>query len=221
MDREESWRVITGQRLALARLLEGLSDDEWEQPSLCAGWRVRDVAAHVSLCALPPSPGSMLVDLIRAHGNMHQLNTLVSRRRAERAPEQLIADLRQHAGSRKIPVVSDQRNGLFDVLVHVQDIAIPLGIELAMPVVPAAAGATRVWSMGWPFWARRRLRGLRLLATDTDWSAGAGAQLRGPIRMLLLLLTGRTTTALPHLSGPGVQAIIERSGIPRAEADQS
>jgi uncharacterized protein (TIGR03083 family) len=221
MDREESWRVITGQRLALARLLEGLSDDEWEQPSLCAGWRVRDVAAHVSLCALPPSPGSMLVDLIRAHGNMHQLNTLVSRRRAERAPEQLIADLRQHAGSRKIPVVSDQRNGLFDVLVHVQDIAIPLGIELAMPVVPAAAGATRVWSMGWPFWARRRLRGLRLRATDTDWSAGAGAELRGPIRMLLLLLTGRTTTALPHLSGPGVQAIIERSGIPRAEADQS
>ena len=207
--------------MALARLLEGLSDDEWEQPSLCAGWRVRDVAAHVSLCALPPSPGSMLVDLIRAHGNMHQLNTLVSRRRAERAPEQLIADLRQHAGSRKIPVVSDQRNSLFDVLVHVQDIAIPLGIELAMPVVPAAAGATRVWSMGWPFWARRRLRGLRLRATDTDWSAGAGAELRGPIRMLLLLLTGRTTTALPHLSGPGVQAIIERSGIPRAEADQS
>jgi uncharacterized protein (TIGR03083 family) len=207
--------------VALARLLEGLSDDEWEQPSLCAGWRVCDVAAHVSLCALPPSPGSMLVDLIRAHGNMHQLNTLVSRRRAERAPEQLIADLRQHAGSRKIPVVSDQRNGLFDVLVHVQDIAIPLGIELAMPVVPAAAGATRVWSMGWPFWARRRLRGLRLRATDTDWSAGAGAELRGPIRMLLLLLTGRTTTALPHLSGPGVQAIIERSGIPRAEADQS
>jgi uncharacterized protein (TIGR03083 family) len=221
MDREESWRVITEQRLALARLLEGLSDDEWEQPSLCAGWRVRDVAAHVSLCALPPSPGSMLVDLIRARGNMHQLNTLVSRRRAERAPEQLIADLRQHAGSRKIPVVSDQRNILFDLLVHVQDIAIPLGIELPMPVVPAAAGATRVWSMGWPFWARRRLRGLRLRATDTDWSAGAGTELRGPIRMLLLLLTGRTTTALPHLSGPGVHTIIERSAIPRAKADQS
>jgi uncharacterized protein (TIGR03083 family) len=221
MDREESWRVITEQRLALARLLEGLSDDEWEQPSLCAGWRVRDVAAHVSLVALPPSPGSMLMDLIRARGNMHQLNTLVSRRRAERAPEQLIADLRQHAGSRKIPIVSDQRNMLFDLLVHMQDIAIPLGIDLPMPVVPAAAGATRVWSMGWPFWARRRLRGLRLRATDTDWSAGAGTELQGPIRMLLLLLTGRTTTVLPHLSGPGVQAIIERPAIPRAKADQS
>jgi hypothetical protein len=113
--------VITEQRLGLARLLEELSDDEWEQPSLCAGWRVRDVAAHVSLVALPPSPGSVLVDLLRARGNFHQLNTMASRRRAERAPNQLISDLRQHAGSRKIPIVSDQRNVLFDLLVHVQD----------------------------------------------------------------------------------------------------
>ncbi|MCE3277614.1 MAG: maleylpyruvate isomerase family mycothiol-dependent enzyme [Propionibacteriaceae bacterium] len=221
MDREESWRVITEQRLGLARLLEGLSDDEWEQPSLCAGWRVRDVAAHVSLIALPPSPGTLLVDLLRARGSFHRLNTMASRRRAERAPNQLIADLRQHAGSRKIPIVSDQRNVLFDLLVHVQDIAIPLGVDLPMPLVPAAAGATRVWSMGWPFWARRQLRGLRLRATDTNWSAGAGAELRGPIGMLLLLLTGRTMTALPHLSGPGVQTIIERAAIPGAEADQS
>jgi uncharacterized protein (TIGR03083 family) len=221
MDREESWRVITEQRLGIARLLEGLSNDEWEQPSLCAGWRVRDVAAHVSLVALPPSPGTVLVDLLRARGNFHRANTMASRRRAERAPEQLVADLSQHAGSRKIPIVSNQRNVLFDVLVHAQDIAIPLGVDLPMPVAAAAAGATRVWSMGWPFWARRRLRGLRLHATDTDWSAGAGAELQGPIRMLLLLLTGRTTTALPHLSGPGVQTIIERSAIPRAKADQS
>jgi uncharacterized protein (TIGR03083 family) len=83
MDREESWRVITEQRLGLARLLEGLSDDEWEQPSLCAGWRVRDVAAHVSLVTLPPSPGTLLRDLIRARGSFHRLNTLVTQRRAE------------------------------------------------------------------------------------------------------------------------------------------
>ena len=61
--------------------------------------------------------------------------------------------------------------------------------------------------MGWPFWARRRLRGVRLAATDTDWSVGAGTELSGPIGMLLLLLTGRTATAIPYLSGPGVLAI--------------
>jgi hypothetical protein len=61
---------------------------------------------------------------------------------------------------------------------------------------------------------------VRLHATDTDWSAGVGVELQGPIKMLLLLLTGRTTTALPHLSGPGTRTISERFVMPRAEADQ-
>ena len=142
MDLETSWQVIEYQRLAIADLLDGLTAQAWETPSLCAGWRVRDVAAHVSLVALPPSPGSVLVDLVRARGNFHRLNTNASLRRAQRPPEQLIADLREHAGSRRIPVVSDQRNVLFDVLVHAQDIAIPLGIDLPMPVVAAAAGTS-------------------------------------------------------------------------------
>ena len=106
--------------------------------------------------------------------------------------------------------MTNYRNILFDVLVHAQDIAIPLGRNHPMPSEAARAGADRVWTMGWPFWARHRLRGVRLLATDTDWSAGAGVELRGPIMMLLLLLTGRTMTALPHLSGPGVHTITER-----------
>jgi hypothetical protein len=57
--------------------------------------------------------------------------------------------------------------------------------------------------MGWPFHARRRLRGLRLVATDCDWSAGDGAEVRGPIGALLLLLTGRYGAAAPQLDGPG------------------
>jgi hypothetical protein len=106
------------------------------------------------------------------------------------------------------------------VLVHTQDIAIPLGWDYPMPSEVARAGASRVWTVGWPDWARHRLRGVRLLATDTDWFAGAGVELRGPIGMLLLLLTGRTETAMPHLSGPGVHTITERSAEPRARADQ-
>ena len=204
MDVEMSWQVIKDQRLAIADLLDGRPAASWETPSLCEGWRIRDVAAHVSLVALPPSSGTLLVDLIRARGSFHQLNTNASLRRAERAPEQLIADLRQHAGSRRVPVVSDHRNVLFDVLVHAQDIAIPLGVDLPMPPAAAAAGATRVWSMGWPFWARRRLSGLRLTATDIDWTTGSGTDVHGPIRALLLLLTGRTQAALPMLAGNGL-----------------
>ena len=204
MDVEEAWRVVEQHRRAVADLLEGITPQQWESPSLCAGWRVRDVAAHLTLLSLPPSPGSLLADLIRARGSMHVLNTLAAKRRAARPPEQLLTDLRSYAGSRKLPVVTDRRNVLFDVLVHGQDIAVPLGFDLPVPPAAAAEGATRVWTMGWPFWARRRLRGLHLSATDVDWSMGSGAEVRGSIRAMLLLLTGRTAAAAPLLSGPGL-----------------
>jgi uncharacterized protein (TIGR03083 family) len=204
MDTEQTWQVIEQRRLAIADLLDGLSVEQWESPSLCAGWRIRDVAAHLTVVGLPPSPGSLLADLVRARGSFHRLNTLATKRRADRPTRQLVADLRRHAASRKVPVVSNYRNVLFDLLVHGQDIAVPLGLDLPMPLDAAADGASRVWSMGWPFWARRRLRGLCLRATDVDWTVGSGAEVSGPIRGLLLLLTGRTSTAALLLSGPGL-----------------
>ena len=203
MDPERSWQIIEQQRLAIADLLDGLSAEQWESPSLCAGWRVRDVAAHVSLVGLPPAPADLFVQGLRVRGNFHRLNTAMSVRRAARPTGQLVADLREHAGSRKVPAVSNHRNVLFDVLVHGQDIAVPLGLDLPMPADAAGKGATRVWTMGWPFWAKRRLRGLRLTATDLDWAVGSGPDVTAPIQALLLLLTGRTTTAAPFLSGPG------------------
>jgi uncharacterized protein (TIGR03083 family) len=207
MDEERSWASITAQRLSLAELLDGLSAAEWEQPSLCAGWRVRDVAAHVAMAPQAPGLGAMLADAVRARGSFHRLNHDVAVRLAARPTQDIVAELRATAQSRRLPAVTSYRNILFDVLVHTQDIAIPLGRNEPMPLEAAQAGAERVWTMGWPFWARRRLRGVRLVATDTDWSVGAGTELSGPIGMLLLLLTGRTSTAIPHLSGPGVRAI--------------
>ena len=207
MDEERSWQSITAQRLSLAELLESLSDADWEQPSLCAGWRVRDVAAHVAFAPQPPRLAELVVDAARARGRFHRLNHDVAVRLAARPTQDIVAEMRAHARSRHLPVVTNYRNIVFDVLVHTQDIAIPLGRQVPMPIDAARAGADRVWTMGWPFWARRRLRGIRLVATDTDWSVGAGTELSGPIGMLLLLLTGRTTTALPHLSGTGPLAI--------------
>ena len=163
----------------------------------------------------------MLADGIRARGSFHRLNHDVAVRHAARPTRDIVAELRMHADSRRIPVVANYRNVLFDVLVHTQDIAIPLGRDHPMPSEAARAGADRVWTMGWPFWARHRLRGVRLLATDTDWSAGAGVELQGPIRMLLLLLTGRTTTALPHLSGPACTRSPSASRCRVPQADQS
>jgi uncharacterized protein (TIGR03083 family) len=201
VDREESWRVIAAERRALADVLAGLTPEQWETGSLCTGWRVRDVAAHVT--PLYPGLGSMIAGAVRARGDFDRLNHDIAVEHAQRPSEQLVAELREHADSRRLPIVTTWSNLLFDVMVHVQDVAIPLGVSHPMPVAAARAGAERVWRMGWPFHARRRLRGLRLVATDCDWSAGEGEELHGPIGALLLLVTGRDGAAAPLLDGPG------------------
>lgn len=203
MDAEASWRVIAEQRLRLADLLEPLSDAEWETPSLCAGWRIRDVAAHVALAADPPSTAEMLAAAVRGRGSFHRINHDTAVDHARRPVERIVASLRDNAYSRRLPMVTNYRNIVPDILVHAQDIAIPLGRDLPTPVDAARAAADHVWRMGWPFWARRWLRGIRVAATDTEWSAGTGDRVDGPMVALLLLLTGRTTAALPRLTGPG------------------
>jgi uncharacterized protein (TIGR03083 family) len=146
---------------------------------------------------------------VRAGGRFHKLNHDFSVRHAERPCADLVAELRDHAASRRLPKVTNVRNILFDILVHGQDIAIPLGISREMPKDAARAGIDRVWSMGWPFGAKRALKQFRYTATDVDWTAGDGPEVTGPIEALLLLLTGRPA-ALPRLSGPGVDELGER-----------
>lgn len=209
MDREESWQVIEQERRTLADLLDTLTDEEWERPSLCGGWRIKDVAAHVALVPHPPNAWTMLVEGLRARGNFHRLNHDLAVKAAERPSAEIVAELADHAGSRKMPMVTNERNILFDILVHGQDIAIPLGRKRAMPIVAARAGADRVWRMGWPFWAKRRLKGFRLIATDTEWTVGAGKDVHGPVDALLLLVTGRTASLL-RLTGEGVAELRSR-----------
>ena len=206
MDQESGWSVIEQERRWLADLLESRDAQDWDGPSLCAGWRIRDVAAHVALAPNPPSLGQMLVDGARARGRFHKLNHDSAVRHADRLGSGLVTELREHADSRRLPAVTGYRNTLFDVLVHTQDVALPLGLDHPMPVEAARDGAHRVWTMGWPFWARRRLRPFRLAATDIDWTAGDGALVQGPITALLLLLTGRAAR-LDSLSGAGADRL--------------
>ncbi|MFJ6795213.1 maleylpyruvate isomerase family mycothiol-dependent enzyme [Streptomyces sp. NPDC091268] len=207
MTRDAVWQAIDHERLGLADLLDDLGPDEWDAPSLCAGWRVRDVAAHLTLAHLGLFPA--VVALARARGGFDRMIHDTAVREAGRPEAEFAPRLRAMAGSRrKAPGVS-HLEPLLDVLVHGQDIARPLGRTRPMPVEAAATAAQRAWSMGFPFHARRRLAGLRLAASDCDWSAGSGEPLEGPVSALLLLVTGRTA-ALGQLSGPGLAVLRER-----------
>ncbi len=211
MDRESKWQVISEQRRVLADLLAELDDEQWERPSLCAQWRIRDVAAHVALTPQSPGLPAILAKAMRVGFDFDRVNHDLAVAHADRPSGELVDLLQDLADSRRRPAITTVDNLFFDTLVHIQDVAITLQRAVAMPVDAARDGADRVWRMGWPFWAKRRLRGLRLVATDTAWSAGEGAEVRGPAQALLLLLTGRTAAALPYLDGPGARHLADRA----------
>jgi len=199
MDDTRMWRTIDSERAATADLLAGLTDVEWTYPSLCEGWTVREVAAHLSL-APRMKIGKTLGAFVRARGSFNQMVDQTARAEARRPTDELVAELRGIVGSRKLAPGQSLKNALMDVMVHSQDITLPLGVERHMPVEAAVVAADDLWRIGFPFHARRRFAGHRLVATDADWSAGEGAEIRGPIEALVMLLAGRTAT-IPQLTG--------------------
>jgi uncharacterized protein (TIGR03083 family) len=211
MDHDEVWQVIDQERLSLADLLDELSAQEWETPSLCAGWRVRDVAAHLTLAQMGVLPA--VGAAVRARGNFNRMIHDTAVRQGRLPLSEYAPRLRAMAGSRrKAPGVS-HLEPLIDVLVHGQDIAIPLGRTRPVPAEAAMAAADRVWPDLFPWRAERGLRGFRLAANDCSWSAGDGLLIEGPIAALLLLLTGRWA-ALTRLAGAGVRELEVRTASP-------
>ncbi|MCY9786697.1 maleylpyruvate isomerase family mycothiol-dependent enzyme [Nocardiopsis sp. EMB25] len=209
MEHEDYWRFIEAERRGIADLLDGLSEERLDGPSLCADWRIRDVAAHLACVTEPSTPLHEAGSAVSDGESFHELNRTSAVDFADELGSGLADFIRERAGSRLLPALTDHRNTLFDVLVHGQDIAVPLGIPRTMPVEAARAAADQVWAIGFPFSARERLRGLRLTAEDTDWTVGEGTEVRGPMQALLMTLTGRTV-CLDRLTGPGAPEVADR-----------
>ncbi|NUR99999.1 MAG: maleylpyruvate isomerase family mycothiol-dependent enzyme, partial [Kribbellaceae bacterium] len=193
MNDDELWAAIDAQRLRTADLLETLTDDDWSRRSLCDGWTVRDVAAHLTLQQLTLADGLKLV--LKHPGSLNRMIQASTRGKAQQPTAQLIAEIRAMAGSRRHNFGVTAQETLIDIVVHGQDIAVPIGRSLHVPPRSARTAAQRVWDC-----RGTRLSkvfepipydGLNLQATDIEWSVGQGPELRGPMLALLLLLTGR------------------------------
>lgn len=211
MSDQELWAMIDAQRERTLALLEQLTEQEWATPSLCAGWTVRDVAAHLALQQL--TAGDLLRFVIRHPRSLGPLNPMINRMariKAEAPPDRLIAELRGMVGSRRHNVGVTPQETLIDSCVHGQDIAVPLGRSLDVPPATAVVAASRVWSYNEKGKAavfdRIPLSRYQLRATDVDWSRGDGPELRGPVLALLLLLTGRRA-GLARLDGPAADEL--------------
>jgi uncharacterized protein (TIGR03083 family) len=144
MNDDELWAAIDAQRARTVRLLQDLKPADWELASLCDGWRVRDVAAHLTMQQM--TLGDALKALLRHPGGMNHVNHANAVSAANRPTEELIAEIGGMIGSRRHNVGVTPRDTLIDIIVHGQDIAIPLRRRLDVPTEAAAIAATQVWS---------------------------------------------------------------------------
>jgi uncharacterized protein (TIGR03083 family) len=206
LSKDESWQVIDAVRAEVADLLDDLMPDQRLQPSLCDAWTVRDVGAHLSMAALA-SNTFVVKNAVRQgfrFDPMIRESTLAWSR--DLTDAQVSGNLRSLVGSRRLAPTTMWRDPLLDALVHAQDIARPLGVTVTPHPEAAATAADWAWdrTLGFPFFAARRLRGLRLVATDVDWARGSGDEVHAPVTSLLLLSTGRRTD-YADLTGPGAE----------------
>jgi uncharacterized protein (TIGR03083 family) len=209
-DGEVSTAVAAGRR-AIADLLESLDEQQFATPSLCAGWDVRTVGAHLAESAAPELRAT-LAAMVRARGRLHQANDESSRRAARRPVAETVALLRWRADSHFTPPIRGPRAPLTELLVHEGDMRLPLDLAYD-PGRSAVRTALDFVTTGRPigFVSRGRPHGLRLVATDLDWSWGAGPSTSGRGIDPLIAACGRAPV-MDRLDGRGAHQLRQRGG---------
>ena len=199
--------MARAERADLAAFLATLTPQQWDTPSLCVGWSVKDVVAHmISYEEL----GTM--GLIRrfVKGRIVRANEVGVDEFAPLSPRQLIEFLRDHLTPHGLTAGFGGMIALVDGTIHHQDIRRALGQPRTIPadrlgrVLGLVPGNPRLG-------AGRRIRGLRLRANDIDWAHGHGPEVTGTGEALLMAMSGRPA-ALADLAGPGHATLAARLG---------
>ncbi|MGW0908100.1 maleylpyruvate isomerase family mycothiol-dependent enzyme [Streptomyces sp. NPDC002853] len=182
--------AVAAERRDLAALLDDLSPAQWEAPSLCAGWRVREVAAHMSLGFRYSLPRT-LAELIKARGSLHRMTDRCARKdAADHSTGQLADFLRSNADHPWQPPFAGIEGALGHDVVHGLDISVALGLDRRVPLDRVRVLLEKVTPKSTKFFGAD-VGGVRLCAADLDWSYGTGPPLTGAAQDLLLVLYGR------------------------------
>jgi uncharacterized protein (TIGR03083 family) len=201
------WTTIAAERGALADDLANLTPAQWDTPSLCSGWTVRDIVAHLSATA-SLNPGSFFFNMAKAGFNFDRFaNGQIDKHRGA-DPAATLSEFRGLQNSTSAPP-GPKTSWLGEVVVHGEDLRRPLGISHIYPpdavreVIDFYKGSNMLIG------SRKRVAGLALKATDDDWQHGEGEAVEGPLLSLLLAMTGRAA-ACDDLVGPGVATLRSR-----------
>jgi uncharacterized protein (TIGR03083 family) len=212
--------LISAERRELADLLASLSDEQWDAPTLCDGWAVRHVVAHVTMPFRYSTP-RFIVRIALAGGSFQRMSDGVARKDGALPRATLISGLADNIGHPWKPPGDGYENALTHDVIHGLDISRGIGLEL--PVQPAAMKAVLDTISGPKSmtYFGVRLDGVRLEATDVGWSRGDGKVIAGSGQDLALLMTGRGRAAR-NLTGPGLALFPHHAGqaSPAARAAQ-
>lgn len=199
--------LIAAERRKLAEVLGGLSATQWQAPSLCAGWTVAHVVAHLTM-PFRISEREYALGMEKARGQFSEFSDDVASRDSQLPQAELVAALRDNAENPWQPPGGGYEGALSHDIIHGLDITWPLSIEYPIPGQAMITVLDLVVGQGGRSLFGFALDGIELRASDLGWSFGTGAPLTGQSRDLLLLLAGRT---IPHdqFSGAGAQRLGE------------
>jgi uncharacterized protein (TIGR03083 family) len=196
--------MIAAEQREFADLLRSLTSEDWQRASLCRGWSVHEVVIHIAIHSHTRDTQRFFA-LARVGFSMDRLH------QPERArkPDELIAWLESPA---TLAGDHNLRVQLSELIIHQQDVRRPLGATRVIPPERLAVvldyGISRFGGIN-VAGARRRAKGLRLVATDMSWAAGTGPEVCGAGEALFMALNGRAA-ALADLSGAGVETLSTR-----------
>ena len=198
--------TIAAQRRDLAEVLSGLSSHAWDAQTLCAGWRVREVVAHMTM-PFRYSTARFVTEIIKAGGNFNRMADRCARRDAAVPAGELVAVLRDNARHPWKPPGGGFQGALVHDVIHSLDITVAQGIGRTVPehrlriVLEVITGPKPLRHFG------ADLNGIELRADDIDWSFGSGTPVSGPAQNLALVLCGRRLRAGQLRGGPSTRFI--------------
>jgi uncharacterized protein (TIGR03083 family) len=196
------------ERREIHDYLSTLPAERWQQPSACEGWTVVEVAAHLA-GFLSVSVAGLAARMARAGFFPPRANARDVARWTERGAPAIVAALGDDQPLGVATVYA--KVGLTEAVVHHQDMRRPFGDRRHIPEARLRVALAVISRRpGTGTGARRRRKGVRLTATDIDWSIGSGPEVRGTGEAILMALSGRAS-AFDELSGEGVNLLTHRS----------
>jgi uncharacterized protein (TIGR03083 family) len=182
--------AVAAEFQALAGLLDSATGAQWDTPSLCAGWRIREVIAHMTMAARY-SEEEFMAELRRCDFDFGRLSNEIAARDAELPASELVASLRSEVMQHWTPPGGGWHGALNHVVIHGLDVTVPLGVPRRSPDATIRVVLDDLTGGGVHERFGTSVQGRSLQATDLDWSYGSGAALRGQAEDLALVLCGR------------------------------